>query len=66
MLLSIYYRFHQHHIFKGKKREDEHGDLKPASIAEGGNCSKPYIVTSSLINDMNSKIAMYLANGITL
>ncbi|WZZ01012.1 hypothetical protein YC2023_073340 [Brassica napus] len=41
MLLSIYYRFHQHHIFKGKKREDEHGDLKPASIAEGGNCSKP-------------------------
>ncbi|KAH0898771.1 hypothetical protein HID58_048339 [Brassica napus] len=34
--------FHQHHIFKAKKGEDEHGDLKPASIAEGGNCSIPY------------------------
>ncbi|CAN6872658.1 unnamed protein product [Brassica oleracea] len=66
MLLSIYYRFHQYHIFKAKKGEDEHGDLKPASIAEGGNCSKPYIVTSSLISDMNSKIDMYLANGTTL
>ncbi|CAN7001255.1 unnamed protein product [Brassica oleracea var. botrytis] len=66
MLLSIYYRFHQHHIFKAKKGEDEHGDLKPASIAEGGNCSIPYIVTSSLISDMNSKIDMYLANGISL
>ncbi|KAH0868300.1 hypothetical protein HID58_075322 [Brassica napus] len=84
--------FHQYHIFKAKKGEDEHGDLKPASIAEGGNCSKPYfpnlktlvwermvyliikelspsadkvcsfIVTSSLISDMNSKIDMYLAN----
>ncbi|CAN6840675.1 unnamed protein product [Brassica oleracea] len=66
MLLSIYYIFHQYHIFKAKKGEDEHGDLKPASIAEGGNCSKPYIVTSSLISDMNSKIDMYLANGTTL
>ncbi|CAN7043473.1 unnamed protein product [Brassica rapa subsp. trilocularis] len=27
MLLSIYYRFQQHHIFTVKKGEDEHGDL---------------------------------------
>ncbi|KAL0770220.1 hypothetical protein YC2023_048948 [Brassica napus] len=40
MLLSIYYRFHQRHIYKAKKEEDEHDDLKPASIAGGGNCSK--------------------------
>ncbi|WZY95434.1 hypothetical protein YC2023_067763 [Brassica napus] len=40
MLLSIYYRFHQRHIYKAKKEEDEHDNLKPASIAGGGNCSK--------------------------
>uniref|UniRef100_A0A0D3BQP7 Uncharacterized protein n=1 Tax=Brassica oleracea var. oleracea TaxID=109376 RepID=A0A0D3BQP7_BRAOL len=27
--------FHQRHIYKAKKEEDEHDDLKPASIAGG-------------------------------
>ncbi|CAN7126653.1 unnamed protein product, partial [Brassica rapa subsp. narinosa] len=56
-----------HHIFTANNEEDEHGDMKPASIAEVFVClSMVIIVTSSLIRDMNSKIGMYRANGITI